>query len=604
MRDPGSLFPLSLTPLLPPPLRRVAAPLEIALERWVIPDNLLEMVRHAEQSGRGAQFASRLLEQFEIRFTVAPHDLAQIPASGAALVVANHPRGIVEGLILTVLLNSVRPDYKLIANSLLSKIDAMGEHALLVNPFRTPAANIENRATLRRCIQWLAGGGLLAMFPAGEVAHLNWTKHSVTEPCWNTSAARLALRARAAVIPVFFEGSNSLPFHLAGTLHPSLRTIGLPREFMKMRGKTVQVRIGSPVSWDLLSSYRTAASATEYLRSRTLFLANRPGAAALDSQSTTPQKQTPAVRPGGSVRLLVAEVAALPPGVELARSDEFSVFAARATEIPHVLAEIGRRREEAFREIGEGTGKETDLDWFDEHYWHMFLWSKRDCGLAGAYRMALTQEVLGQLGAKGLYTNTLFHYKPEFFERVGPALELGRSFVCPAYQKSYSPLLLLWKGIARFVQQHPEAAVLFGAVSISREYQAASRCLIASYLSDRALCDLAPLVRPRRNWREPAADADTVRRLAGVAASIEDISLSISDIEGDGKGVPVLIRQYLKAGGRLLAFNLDPSFSHAVDALILADLRNAPSSMLERFMGRLEAKVFLERQAGATVQHG
>jgi putative hemolysin len=217
--------------------------------------------------------------------------------------------------------------------------------------------------------------------------------------------------------------------------------------------------------------------------------------------------------------------------------------------------------------------------------------------------MALTQEVLGRFGRRGLYTNTLFHYKPEFFERVGPALELGRSFVCPAYQKSYSPLLLLWKGIARFVQQHPEAAILFGAVSISREYQAASRGLIASYLSDRALRDLALLVRPRREWREPAAHADTVKRLAGVAASIEDISHSISEIEEDGKGVPVLIRQYLKAGGRLIAFNVDPTFSHAVDALILTDLRNAPLSMLERCMGRLETKAFLERHAPATVQH-
>jgi putative hemolysin len=363
MPNSGSLFPLSLTPLLPPPLRRVAAPLESRLERWVIPDNLLETVRLAEQSGRDAQFANRLLELFEIRFTVAPHDLAQIPANGAALVVANHPRGIVEGLILTVLLNSVRPDYKLIANSLLSKIDAMGEHAFLVNPFRTTAANIENRATLRRCIQWLAGRGLLAMFPAGEVAHLNWPEHSVTEPAWNTAAARLALRARTTVIPVFFEGYNSLPFHLAGTLHPGLRTIGLPREFMKMRGKTVQVRIGRPVSWDLLSQYRTAASATEYLRSHTLFLANRPWSATPGPQPVTPKKQTPVARPEGSVRLLAAEVAALPLGAELARSDEFSVFAARAKEIPHVLAEIGRRREEAFGEVGAGTGKATDLDW-------------------------------------------------------------------------------------------------------------------------------------------------------------------------------------------------------------------------------------------------
>ena len=169
--------------------------------------------------------------------------------------------------------------------------------------------------------------------------------------------------------------------------------------------------------------------------------------------------------------------------------------------------------------------------------------------------------------------------------------------MCPAYQKSYAPLLLLWKGIARFVQQHPEAAILFGAVSISREYRTASRSLIASYLSDRLGSELAPLVRPRKPWREPTANANTIKRLAGIAATLEDISFSISDIEEDGKGVPVLIRQYLKAGGRLLAFNVDPRFSHTVDALILADLRTAPVAMLERYMDRSGAKSFQEWHA-------
>ena len=79
---------------------------------------------------------------------------------------------------------------------------------------------------------------------------------------------------------------------------------------------------------------------------------------------------------------------------------------------------------------------------------------------------------------------------------------------------------------------------------------------------------------------------------AAMAADIEDLSLSIADIEDDGKGVPVLIRQYLKAGGRVLGFSVDPSFSDTLDALILADLRSAPLPLLERCMGRREAQAF------------
>jgi putative hemolysin len=165
----------------------------------------------------------------------------------------------------------------------------------------------------------------------------------------------------------------------------------------------------------------------------------------------------------------------------LVSGGDFQVLLASAPEIPNLLHEIGRCREVTYRAVGEGTGNALDLDEFDQHYQHMILWNVVDRRLAGAYRLAATTDVLPTRGVKGLYTNTLFHYESEFFERIGPAVELGRSFVCPEYQKHYSPLLMLWKGIAAFVQRRPECAVLFGAVSISSDYQALSRSLIVDY---------------------------------------------------------------------------------------------------------------------------
>lgn len=274
----------------------------------------------------------------------------------------------------------------------------------------------------------------------------------------------------------------------------------------------------------------------------------------------------------------------------------FAVYMAAADAIPRLLAEIGRCRELAFRATGEGTGQETDLDRFDVHYQHLFLWSKTDRRLAGAYRLAVTADVLPRFGPSGLYTSTLFRFKPQFFERLGPAVELGRSFVLPQYQKSYASLFLLWKGIIQFVRRRPEAPVLFGAVSISQAYRDASRGLIATYLSDRASHELAHLVAPRTKFRDSSRRNPQIKHFASLAADIEDLSLSISDIEDDGKGVPVLIRQYLNMGGRLLGFNIDPSFSNALDALILADLRTVPPALLERCMGSSDAKAFRERQ--------
>ena len=298
------------------------------------------------------------------------------------------------------------------------------------------------------------------------------------------------------------------------------------------------------------------------------------------------------IAPPGAERLLSGEVAALPAECELAGDKNYSVYLAPASQIPRMLAEIGRCRELAFRKVGEGTGKHADLDRFDEYYRHLFLWHKTDSRLAGAYRLAVTADVLPRFGISGLYTSTLFRFHPHFFGRIGPAVELGRSFVVPEYQKNYAALLLLWKGIARAVGRRPEAPVLFGAVSISPEYRAASRSLMAAYLSGRASHELARLVAPRRKLRDRTPRNQQIKRFAAVAAGIEDLSLSIADIEDDGKGVPVLIRQYLKAGGRVLGFSVDPSFSDTLDALILVDLRNAPLALLERSMGRLEAQAF------------
>jgi putative hemolysin len=168
------------------------------------------------------------------------------------------------------------------------------------------------------------------MFPAGEVSHLNWAEHTVAEPCWNTAAVTLARRAQAPLIPAFFEGVNSLPFQLAGTLHPGLRTMGLVREFAKMRGKNVRVRIGSPISREVLSAYRTAEAATEYVRSRTLFLSNRPWRVTPHSPAGTPQTRLPPAPGRRTEQLLGTEIAALPAPAELLASDEYSVFVARS----------------------------------------------------------------------------------------------------------------------------------------------------------------------------------------------------------------------------------------------------------------------------------
>ena len=152
---------------------------------------------------------------------------------------------------------------------------------------------------------------------------------------------------------------------------------------------------------------------------------------------------------------LEAEVAALPESCWLGAQGEFRVGLARAAQIPALLDEIGRLREITFRAAGEGTGRARDLDAFDAYYRHLFVWHRGDRALAGAYRLGLTDEIRRERGADGLYTQTLFRYDERLLDRLSPAIELGRSFVRAEYQRDYAPLLLLWKGIGRFVRGAP-----------------------------------------------------------------------------------------------------------------------------------------------------
>ena len=156
-----------------------------------------------------------------------------------------------------------------------------------------------------------------------------------------------------------------------------------------------------------------------------------------------------------------------------------------------------------FGKQGEGTGKPIDLDRFDDHYWHLFVWNRQTHEVAGAYRLGPSDEILPRFGPKGFYTSQLFQWKRAFLDRISPALELGRSFVRPEYQKTYAPLLLLWKGIGQFLIRNPQYKLLFGPVSISNGYTTASRHLMVKFLSAyRQSPELAPLVRARNPFRQ------------------------------------------------------------------------------------------------------
>lgn len=552
----------------------------------------------------GEAFLTWLLGQLRVEVKVGDAELSRIPNSGPVVVVANHPFGGIEGVALAHALTRVRPDVKLLANLLLGRIPELRELFFFVDPFARSGSTraSANAKALRQAMAWLAEGGLLAIFPAGEVASFDLKKLRVTDPAWSPTVARIARRAGAAVVPVFVPGRNRVFFQTAGVIHPALRTALLPREFLARSGKAIELRVGTPVPSARLSEFENDTQTIAYLRDRTEILAGRAASLRpLAAGAIQPRRTPPAaarVVPPVPPEKLAGEVKALPEDALLIVSDEFHVYVARADAIPNVLREIGRLREVTFREVGEGTGREIDLDSFDASYLHLFVWNHAGREILGAYRLGPTDEILAARGVDGLYTASLFDYDPRLFAAMGPALEMGRSWIRTEHQKSYTGLMLLWKGIGEFVGRHPRYATLFGPVSISADYRSLSQRMIVAFLErNRKMTDWSGWVRPTNPFRETRWLG--APRGPAHLADLEDVSTFISEIESDQKGVPILLKQYLRLDGRLLSYNVDPDFANVLDVLIVVDLRRTAQKALQRYMGRDNLERFRAFHAAA-----
>lgn len=581
---------------VPPPIAALLAqPLEhvLALRR-------LERVYSALPRGAdGAAFAGAALAELGVVFEVPDTDRARVPRTGPLVVVANHPFGGVEGLFLLQMLLECRPDVRVLGNTLLGRIPEIAPYVLPVDVLRTStAAARANALAARRALRWLGDGHVLAIFPAGEVSARRGLLGPVRDRAWPQSVARLIRLARAAVLPVYFDGANGAAFQAAGLLHPRLRTALLPHELLNKRRRRLRVRIGTALSPPRVEAFAGDDPLLEHLRLRVYALGcDDPRAADAGARPRRRVEPSESVRRGTTVdrvavdaaipaARLAAEVAGLPASRRLACVGGLEAWCASAVEIPWTLQEIGRLRELTFRAVGEGTGRARDVDPFDDYYEHLFVWNPATREVAGGYRIGAADALRRRYGVRGLYTHTLFEYGEPLLRSLGPALELGRSFVRAEYQRTFAPLLLLWKGIGAYVAARPEHAVLFGPVSISDAYSVASKALLTEYL--RAQYSDAFRSRLVRG-RHPLPDTEAVRRLreelrAPVsAAALEGL---VRAFDGEAAGMPVLVRQYLKLGARVLAFNVDAAFGNAIDVLMAVDLRRTEDAALARYMGQ------------------
>ncbi|CAN5913237.1 GNAT family N-acetyltransferase [soil metagenome] len=561
-------------------------------------------IKHPDYPSARSWFSSSLKE-LHARYEVDLPANFVFPEEGPLVVVSNHPFGILDPVILGDFISQFRPYVRFMTNFLLGNMEEMRPWIIPVDPFNRVDSARRNMASMKEALRFLKAGGALAIFPSGEVSHYKMG-HGVEESPWTSHVGALVRRTKATVLPVYFEGRNSMLFQAAGVLHPLLRTGLLFRELFKHSREVVEVKVGQPISFSRLKKFEDDESLTQYLRLHTFILSQRSKGGAkskppLIASSEIPLDQVELPMVFNKQDGIYKEVEKLrASGSTLTKHGQLSVLVAAAPEITHLLQEIGRLREITFREVGEGTGEEIDLDRFDDHYLHLFLWDDKERRVAGAYRLGRADMILRRYGAKGLYTNTLFKFQKPFLQYLDDALEMGRSFIVPQYQRSAGALPLMWKGILTWVSRNPHYKKLYGPVSISKDYNGLSQKLIVEFLRDNKLHpELATLVKPRKPFRYGKNKRLLSEFISAELEDVDDFSALISSLEESGKGIPTLLKHYLRLNGTILNFNVDENFSSCLDGLILVDLMDTDPRLLGKYMGEEACSEYLKHHGKA-----
>ena len=207
-----------------------------------------------------------LLDKLRINVRMSPGQLAKIPATGPVVLLANHPFGIVDGLIFGKIIAARRERFAILVNDVLCREPQLQPYLLPIDFQETPEALATNLATRQAALEQLAGGQAIGIFPGGGIATAwpPWGKPA--ELPWKRFTTKLIRQSQATVIPIYFEGQNSFWFHLASRISLSLRLSLLLWEARRLMGRTVTVHIGDPIPYQDLADIRNRSALLQHLQ--------------------------------------------------------------------------------------------------------------------------------------------------------------------------------------------------------------------------------------------------------------------------------------------------------------------------------------------------
>lgn len=548
-------------------------------------DSVLGLHRLAKLHTQIAAEPDRFIEDSVLRAMNITVELSsagkiRVPASGPLVVVANHPLGLADSFSILSFIRRFRTDIRFMSTKMMESLTERPDDFIFVDNVSGNSDSPQNRRAFRQALQWLKReAGVLVVFPAGAVSRFNQESQQIEDLPWAENISRLIQISGSAVLPIYVDAKNSAPFYKLGAWRDQIHSLLLIREFFKRRNKGVRLVIGPNIP-RALTQDMDPETLTEALRESTYKLANSN----TDTSTGTMKAQMPIAKPFDPhlLEVEVNRIARLPERILYQTDDKtLQVILMKGRESHIIMESIGIEREKVFRSVGEGSGKSMDLDRYDDIYEHLILWDSIEKRIIGAYRLVKADTV----SSRDLYSSQFFDYRDQHAE---PVLELGRAFISPDRKGS---LMLLWKGIGRYLVQNPRYRVLTGTVSISQDFSPYTQHLLIEFLRrNLQLSNHSQFGEPREAYRLPEAPFsptlldDPLSR----ATNLKTVEQIAEDLESDSPAplpIPELFRHYAdKLGGRVVAFTIDHGFN-SVDAFFRIETSRSNTRILRMAMG-------------------
>ena len=528
-------------------------------------NNFLEIYNERE----GIEFINGVFEFLNVKYVISKEDISKIPSEGKLIIVSNHPLGGLDGLALISTIYSVRKDVKIVANDVLLQITNIQNFILPVDLYslrmqRIQLQNIENA---------LNNDEAIIFFPSGKVSRLY--PNGISDGKWHNGAIKFSSKLEVPILPVYIDARNSILFYLMSLIHTKIGMFMLPQELFRKKNSEFKIKIGELIPGNTLknSSLKPKILA-KLLKQHTYKIGkDKPGIFLTEKTIIHPVPQELLEKELKKNKLL---------GITY---DNKEIYLVEYDKGENILKEISRLRELTFRKVGEGTGKNCDMDIYDLYYKHIVLWDSSERAIVGSYRLGETKQILEKYGIRGLYNSSQFYLKENFIPILNQSIEVGRSFIQPKYWRS-NALDFIWQGIGAYLSEYREIKYLWGAVSISDSYSELAKGLIISYYRKWYNSD-KKFVEPIEEYQISKKIQLEVNSYLNGSSHKEDLKNLKNALKNIGFSIPVLYRKYTDithyGGSKFLSFCVDVHFNNSIDGLILVDLNHLKEEYKERY---------------------